>query len=42
MKKTLHTIAVILGVISGLAAVIGPAVVLIRRFKATHAPKEEE
>lgn len=42
MKKVLHTIAVIAGVVSGLAAVIAPIVVLVRHFNAKHASSPEE
>lgn len=42
MKKTLHTIAVIAGVVTGLAAVIGPVIYLVRRFMSKHASALEE
>ena len=37
MKKTVRTIAIVLGVISGLAAVIAPVAMLIRRLRSKHA-----
>lgn len=37
MKKTVRTIAIIAGVISGLAAIIAPVVVLIRHL---HGPAQ--
>lgn len=37
MKKTLRTIAIIAGVVSGLAALVAPIVVLVRHAKAHHA-----
>lgn len=42
MKKAFHTIAVIVGVVSGLVAVIAPIVVLVRHFNAKHASAPEE
>ena len=42
MKKALHTFAVILGVVSGLAALIAPIVILIRHFNAIHASASSE
>lgn len=42
LKKAFHTLAVILGVICGLAAVIAPAVVLIRYLREKHASFPEE
>lgn len=42
MKKTLHTIAVILGVVSGLAALVAPIVYVLRRLNAKHAAFPEK
>lgn len=42
MKKTVHTIAVILGVVSGLAALVAPIVYVLRHLKAKHAAFPEE
>lgn len=42
MKKTLRSLAVVIGVVSGLVAVIAPIVVLVCRFNAKHASAPEE